>query len=382
MKIAFSVLFLTIALCSFSQKELYSGKSFTVKQCGFNDDREGGDEKILFVTENEVVTRQPMRGGIYMFRVYGSTMELLSSKEIHKDEIGPADMDVPYMFSVSNQLYGIGTKTIADQQRNEVYLLRWNVNEFRFSNDYDLISSVEGEGFFRNFENAFLDVATSQGEEHVLISHKLPERGENLVFRLIHFDSNMELTDHNDIEFEVDRIPFFPRGSSFTSRKGIPYTYGTSGVSPFEIDNSGIVYTYGHPKKDDSQWFVCSIENNDVRYHKIPESEEWYMKSYTIRSADNRPGKWLVGRYVDDKREESGFCMFPISHERLEDPIKIVWDNQTVGDFLLERQKKIDKKTASGENFYPYSAQLVKWIYSDDGTMVLVHEANYHKVYI
>ncbi|MFT4679285.1 MAG: hypothetical protein ACI84C_002514 [Flavobacteriales bacterium] len=190
-----------------------------------------------------------------MYRFYDGELNQFYSEELEENEVLPEAMTLIQTFKVGQTIYGLGHSTDDDNMVNEVYLLELDVDKFRFLPDFRTISTIAGDGYFKNFQNAFLDLEISPNESKVLISHKLPERDGFLSFRTITFDENLNLIEEHDLELEHKGAPFFPRGSSWTSYKKIPYTFGTTSSSPFEIDEKRTIYSYGHIKGDDENWF-------------------------------------------------------------------------------------------------------------------------------
>lgn len=359
----FIALFTFSSAESFGQKVLSESNNLRVTSHAYNDDREGGNENIYIVLENGVITRQPMRGGSQMYRFYDETLNLAYSDQLEPEEILPPEMTLSLTFKVGNEIYGLAYKTDVDLMLNELFLLEFDQEKFRFRPNYRTISTVAGEGYFRKFRNAYLDVEFSEDDSKILISHKLPERDDYISYRIITLDQNLDLIEEHDIEFEDNGTPFIPIGLDWSSS--------------FEIDNDGTLYTYGHVVKDDENWSHCIIDRGRIKYAKMPGEPELklYYRQYT--QPKNAEGIWFMAEYTDKAEEVTGYMMQKMGVHGPEAPIFIRWGDQELGEYLQASQKKIDKYAKKGKHFEPENANLIGWQIFEDNSMLLVMERTY-----
>lgn len=346
-----------------AQKTLSESNNIHVSAHAYNDDREGGDEKIFHAFEHGVITEQPMRGGSKTYRFYDEKLQLVRSNEIAPEDLLPAKMTLSTTFVVRNKIFGVAYGTDDEKSLNEVYLLEFDHYKLSFRPDFKIISSIAGDGYYKNFRDAFMKVELSQEKEKLLISFKLPENGEFVAYRTIIFDGNLDLIEEHDIEFEFNGLPFVLGGLAWHST--------------FALGDDGTLYTYGHLKGDENKSYYCVVDHGRVRYSEMPGQPNIKLSYTKFTSPVNASEVWMSADFKDLDDGRHGVLMQRMTPHGPEPPIFIKWDNQTLGQYLQRSQKKIDKYSDKGNYFRPENAYLQTWKLLDDESMLLVLERIY-----
>jgi hypothetical protein len=346
-----------------AQKILSESNNIRVSAHAYNDDREGGNERIFHAFEQGVITEQPMRGGSITYRFYDQDLNLVNSNEISPEELFPSKMTLSTTFEIGNKIFGVAYKTTDEKSLNEVCLLEFDQQKLSFRHDFKIISSIAGDGYYKNFRNADLNVELSKGKEKLLISFKLPENGDFIAYRTIIFDRNLDMIEEHDIEFEFNGLPFVPEGLDW--------------YSTFALGDDGTLYTYGYLKGDENLAYYCIVDQGRVRYSEMPGQPNVKLSFRNFTSPVNASEIWLQADFKDLTDDRNGVMMQRMGPHGPEPPIFIKWDNQTLGEYLQRSQSKIDKYTGKGRHFRPENASFKSWKLLDDKSMLLVLERSY-----
>ncbi len=379
MKKAYSFFLILVFSVQFihAQKELHVDENIAVERIYYGEDRDGKDEEIFYVLDDRIVTRQT-KGGSEIIQVYNGAMEKVSEKEVTHKSMVPQPMEIANVVTTGNSCYGIGYQEFSSEKKDEVYLLKWNEKEFKFGPEFTTISTIVGPGYFQNMANAYISITESHDGSKILVSHKLPEDGNIISFRLMVFDREMSLESSTDIRFDIEGDVYVPLAGGWQGSGSKPGKWFSTWDSIFNIDSNGDVYTWTTKKRESDIVHLWKVIDGKVSYDLIAEKDKnWELKGFLLMHANNKNGIWMKAHYSDAEKEEDGIAIFPVTPGGLGNMTKIPFDDRVCGEYMGLDPRKMEKTLSKGKHISPTYANTVFLEILDDGGYLVVLESLY-----
>ncbi len=361
------------------QAQNYSTESKDVELCfrAFSNDLGGGDEEMIAVLSRAVLTAQAHhRGRAYTFTVYDDELNESYSKLVDTEDFIPDDMTLSQVFVQADKVFGLGYKTDPKKKTNELYLLEFDRERFRFLPDMKLISRLVGKSYLRDFHHAFTNVDFSNDGSKVLISHRFNEINGLPSFRVMTFNEKMQMTGSHDVIFSHEEKKFLLQGKDWEIIEGSRNIFFSGAESPFEIDDFGNIHTYGRDLKDRKNWWLCTINNGEKHYSRLESNVDFRVNPIELSHPENSENTWFVGWYSDKVERQSGLIIQKLNGVVPEDPIYLAWDTKTLGE-LMDLELIVEKYEKKGKGFHVPIHPFKEWYLLENDELVLVMEHRY-----
>ena len=189
-----------------------------------------------------------------IFTVYDTTLQPIASERFDRLQSDDGYVNQGFITLKDKAILLIG-KTLHFDKANTVYLAEFDSETLKVGDDKE-VSRVDGNGFYKNFNDAHLNYVVSEDGSKFVVYFKKANRPDKLddptqTFRFMVFDSDLEKKWQQDVEFRS--------GDGILRVGGSEWNEETP-ASAIGIANNGTVYCWGRTDKGDGY-------DNDARYH-------------------------------------------------------------------------------------------------------------------
>ncbi len=254
--IGFVALMIGVSISSegFAQRKTGRSKNVDVYM-GSSIKKDGSKKMSQFLTSNaNGFVTHTFHNRQDIFTVYDTTLQPIASERFDRLQSDDGYVNKGFV-CLKDKAIRLTGKTLHYDKANTVYLAEFDAEALKVGEDKE-VSRVDGNGFYKNFNDAHLNYVVSEDGSKFVVYFKKANRPDKLddptqTFRFMVFDADLEKKFQQDVEF---------RSSDGILRIGGSDWKESAPEAAIGIANNGTVYCWGRTDKGDGF-------DSDARYH-------------------------------------------------------------------------------------------------------------------